>query len=90
MVNRKLFAARLLSTVLAGHLVTLEIVSAAEGNRLRRHCIELSQSNDFRDTNALANRLDDRLVAIWYKSAPVAPVIQLVINWVDDLGRIVP
>ncbi len=34
-----LFAARLLSTVLAGHLVTLEYVSATEGNCLRWHCI---------------------------------------------------
>ncbi len=42
-VNRELFAAPLLSTVLAGHLVTLEYVSAAEGNCLRRHCIELGQ-----------------------------------------------
>ncbi len=47
-VNRELFAARLLSTVLATHLVTLEYVSAAEGNLLRRHCIELGQCNDFR------------------------------------------
>jgi hypothetical protein len=30
-VNREFFAARLLSTVLAAHLVTLEYVSAAEG-----------------------------------------------------------
>ncbi len=52
-VNRELFAARLLSTVLAGHLVTLENVSAAECNRLRRHCIELGQCNDLWDTNAL-------------------------------------
>jgi len=35
-VNRELFAARLLSTVLTAHLVTLENVSAAEGYRLRQ------------------------------------------------------
>jgi hypothetical protein len=78
-VNREFFAARLLSTVLAGHLVTLEYVSAAEGNRLRRHRIELGQCNDFRNTDALAYRLDERLVAIRNQSAPIAPVIQLVI-----------
>ena len=61
-VNRELFAARLLATVLAGHLVTLEYVSAAEGNRLCWHRIELSQRNDLRDTNALAYRLNERLV----------------------------
>ena len=54
-VYRKLFAAWLLSTVLAGHLVTLENVSAAEGNCLRRHCIELGQCNDLWDTNALTH-----------------------------------
>jgi hypothetical protein len=89
-VNRELFAARLLSTVLAGHLVTLEYVSAAEGNRLRRHRIELGQCNDLRDTNPLAYRLDERLIAIRHKSAPVIPVIQLVIDGIDDLGRVVP
>ncbi len=68
-VNRELFAARLLSTVLAGHLVTLEYVSAAEGNCLRWHRIELSQCNDLRDTNALAYRLDKRLVAIRHGQA---------------------
>ncbi len=52
-VNRELFAARLLSTVLAGHLVTLEYVASAEGNRLRRHRIELRQGDDFGDANAL-------------------------------------
>lgn len=86
MVNRELFAARLLSTVLAGHLVTLEYVSAAEGNRLSRHCIELGQCDDLWDTDALANRLDERLIAIRHKLAPVTPVIQLEIHWVDDLG----
>jgi hypothetical protein len=40
-VNREFFAARLLSTVLAGHRVTLEYVSSAEGNLLRRHRVEL-------------------------------------------------
>lgn len=40
MVNREFFAARLLSTVLAAHLVTLENVSAAEGNRLRRQRVD--------------------------------------------------
>ena len=89
-VNRELFAARLLSTVLATHLVTLEDVSAAEGNLLRRHRIELGQCDDFRDTDTLAYRLDERLVSIRYHSAPVAPVIQLVIDRVDNLGRIVP
>ena len=89
-VNREFFAARLLSTVLATHLVTLENVSAAERNLLRRHRIELSQCNDLRDTNALAYRLDERLVAIRNHSAPVAPVVQLVIDRVDDLGRVVP
>jgi hypothetical protein len=89
-VNRELFAARLLSTVLVTHLVTLEYVSAAEGNLLCRHRIELSQCDDFRNTDTLAYRLDDRLVAIRYHSAPVAPVIQLVIDRVDNLGRIVP
>ena len=39
-VNREFFAARLLSTVLATHLVTLKYVSTAEGNLLRRHRIE--------------------------------------------------
>ena len=89
-VNRELFAARLLSTVLAGHLVTLEYVSAAEGNHLRRHCIELGQCNDLWDTEALAYGLDERLIAIRYHSAPIAPVVQLVVDRVDDLGRIVP
>jgi integrase len=89
-VNRELFAARLLSTVLATHFVTLEYVSATEGNRLRRHRIELSQCDDFRNTDALAYRLDERLVSIRYHSAPIAPVIQLVVDRVDDLGRIVP
>ncbi len=89
-VNRELFAARLLSTVLAGHLVALEYVSAAEGNCLRWHRIELSQCNDLRYTNALAYRLEERLVAIRYKSAPIAPVIQLVVDRVDDLGRVIP
>ena len=50
-VNREFFAARLLSTVLATHLVTLEFVSAAEGNLLCRHRIELGQCNDLRDTD---------------------------------------
>ncbi len=89
-VNRELLAARLLSTVLATHLVTLENVSAAEGNRLRRHCIELSQCNDLRDTNALVYRLNERRFAIGYQSAPVAPVIKLIVNRVDDLCRVVP
>jgi hypothetical protein len=89
-VNREFFAARLLSTVLATHLVTLEYVSAAEGNLLRRHSIEFGQCDDFRDTDTLAYRLDERLVSIRYHSAPVAPVIQLVIDRVDNLGRIVP
>ena len=53
-VNRELFAARLLSTVLATHLVTLEYVSAAEGNLLRRHRIELGQCNHLRNTDTLA------------------------------------
>jgi hypothetical protein len=79
-VNRELFAARLLSAVLAGHLVTLEYVASAEGNRLRRHRIELRQCDDFRDTDALAYRLNERLIAIWNQSAPIAPVIQLVID----------
>ena len=90
MVNCEFFAARLLSTVLATHLVTLENVSAAEGNLLRWHRIELGQSNDFRDSDTLAYGLDERLVSIRYHSAPVAPVIQLVIDRVDDFGRIVP
>ncbi len=77
-VDRELFAAWLLSAVLAGHLVTLENVAAAEGNRLSRHCIELGQCDDFWDTDALANRLDERLVAIRDQLAPIAPVIQLV------------
>ena len=89
-VDRELFAARLLSTVLATHLVTLEYVSAAEGNLLRWHRIELGQCNDLRDTDTLAYRLDERLVSIRNHSAPVAPVVQLVVNRVDDLGRIVP
>jgi hypothetical protein len=38
-VNRELFAARLLSTVLAAHLVTLENIAAAEGYSLCRHRI---------------------------------------------------
>ena len=59
MVNRELFAARLLSAVLAGHLVTLEYVASAEGNCLRRHRIELGQRDDFWDANALAHRLDE-------------------------------
>ncbi len=54
-VDRELFAARLLSTVLAGHLVTLEYVSAAECNCLRWHCIEFGQCNDLWDTNALTH-----------------------------------
>ena len=90
MVNREFFAARLLSTVLAAHLVTLENVSAAEGNLLRRHRIELGQCDDFRNTDTLAYRLDERLVAIRYHSAPIAPVVQLVIDRVNNLGRIVP
>jgi hypothetical protein len=89
-VNREFFAARLLSTVLAAHLVTLENVSAAECNLLRRHRIELGQCDDFRNTDTLAYRLDERLVAIWYKPAPIAPVVQLVIHWINDLGRVVP
>ncbi len=39
-INGVFFAAELLTRVLAGHLVTLENASAAEGNRLRRHCID--------------------------------------------------
>jgi len=31
-----------------------------------------------------------RLAAIRCKSAPIAPVIQLVIHWIDDLYRVVP
>ena len=89
-VNRELFAARLLSTVLAGHRVTLEYVSSAEGNLLRRHRVELGQCDDFRNTDTLAYRLDERLIAIRYHSAPIAPVIQLVVDRVNDLGRIVP
>ncbi len=80
MVDRELFAAWLLSAVLAGHLVTLENVSTAEGNCLSRHCVELGQCDDFWDTDALANRLDERLVAIRDQLAPIAPVIQLVID----------
>ncbi len=90
MVNRELFAARLLSAVLAGHLVTLEYVSTAEGNRLRRHRVEFGERDNFRDTDALANRLDERLISIRDQLAPIAPVIQLVIDRVDDLGGIVP
>ena len=83
-VNRELFAARLLSAVLAGHLVTFENVSATEGYLLRRHRIELGQCDDFRNTDALAYRLDEWLVAIRHYSAPIAPVVQLVVNRVDD------
>ena len=90
MVNREFFAARLLATVLAAQLVTLENVSAAEGYRLRRHRIELGQCNDFRNTDSLAYRLDERLVTIRDQSALIAPVIQLVVNWINDLGGIVP
>ena len=43
---------------------SLKPASAAEGNRLRRHCIELGQRDDLRDTDTLANRLDEWLVAI--------------------------
>ena len=53
---------------------------------LRRHRIELGQRDDFWDANALAHRLDERLVAVWNQLAPIAPVIQLVIDRVDDLG----
>ena len=55
-VNRELFAARLLSTVLATHLVTLENVSAAEGYRSRWHRIELGGR-----TGAMHPRPQDRL-----------------------------
>jgi hypothetical protein len=55
-------------------------------NRLRRHRIELGQCNDLRDPNTLAHRLNERLVPIWYKSASIAQVIQLVIHWIDDLA----
>ena len=48
------------------------------------------QCNDLRDTNALAHRLDERLIAFRHHSAAIIPVIQLVIDWVDNLGRIVP
>jgi len=89
-VNRELLAARLLSAVLAGHLVTLEYVASAEGHGLRRHRIELRQCDDFRDSDALAYRLNERLVAIWHKSTPIAPVIQLVIDRIDDPRGIVP
>ena len=89
-VNRELFAASLLSTVLATHLVTLENVSTAERNLLRRHCIELGQCDDVRNADALAYRLDERLVTAWHQSAPIAPVVQLIIDRVNDLGRIVP
>ena len=85
-VNREFFAARLLSTVLAAHLVTLENVSAAERNLLCRHRIKLGQCDDFRNADTLAYRLDERLVAIWHHSASIAPVIQLVVDRVDDLG----
>ena len=89
-IDRELFAAWLLSAVLAGHLVTLENVFTAEGNCLRRHCVELGQRDNFWDTDALANRLDERLISIRYQLAPIAPVIQLVVDRVDDLGGIVP
>ncbi len=90
MVDRELFAAWLLSAVLAGHLVTLENVAAAEGNRLSRHRVELGQRDDFWNTDALPHRLDERLVAIRNQAAPIAPIVQLVINRVDDLGGVVP
>ena len=89
-VNREFLAARLLSTVLATHLVTLENVASAESNCLGRHRIELRQRDDFRDADALAYRLNERLITIRNQLAPIAPVIQLVIDGIDNPCGVVP
>ena len=78
------------ATVLASHLVSLEHVAATERNRLRRQLIELRKCDHFRHAELLTDRLNERFVAIRHQLAPIAPVKQLVVHWIDNLGGVVP
>jgi hypothetical protein len=83
-VNRELFAARLLFAILAGHLVTLADIASAERSRLRRHHIALRQCDDFRASDAFAHRLNKRFITNRNRSGPIAAVLQLVVVRIDD------
>ena len=90
MVNRQLVTTRLLSAVLAGETVSLEYVASAEGHRSRRQSVELRQRDDFRHAEPLAYCLNERLVTVRNQLRPVVPVVQLVVDRVDNLSRLVP
>jgi hypothetical protein len=90
MIDRQILAAWLFATVLTRVLVSLKYVAPAKGHRQLWHGVESNQGNDFRNPNSLFDSLQKRLIAIRHHPGPVAPVIQLVVNWIDDFCRLIP
>ena len=89
-VDRQFLAAGLRTAVLAGVVVPLEHVAAAEGHRAQREPVVAGQGHHLRHPQTEPNRLDELLALARLQPRPVHPGVKLEVLRVHHAGRLVP